>query len=313
MSTRSILFSLLLFILPINAMKRSHDQMVKTDNPNNCMFVITDIENIITNHITHYPLARKPREATEPINILAQTNKQFYAIINNPKFSDNLIKMLGQKLYCSHETIARMLWTEESHKRLNLQYKLKKLCCTKYELQATKKEKSIVLERLNRLITDNIDLEFTHNHFDVQKTPLMISASNDNNPMFEILLEKNANINSCNSHGISTLKLLMDVPIKFYPFKQLIKYPTLNINQQNRHGETALLRCLLLRKKRRIAPIFVSSIKELLDAGADPELADNYGITPLMAAQQLQDKAESNNERIIDLIKQAIERKYSTS
>ncbi len=48
-------------------------------------------------------------------------------------------------------------------------------------------------------------------------------------------------------------------------------------------------------------------IRQLLNAGADPEIANNDGLTPLQAAQQ------TGNQEIIDLIQNAINKKQNTA
>jgi len=83
---------------------------------------------------------------------------------------------------------------------------------------------------------------------------------------------------------------------------------TLIINQQNNRGETALLHCLIKRKAYYLAgKTFISIVQELLERGADPELGNKEGITPLMAAYDLK------NDVVIDLIKQAIQNKRNAA
>ncbi|HLJ31637.1 MAG TPA: ankyrin repeat domain-containing protein, partial [Candidatus Babeliales bacterium] len=92
-----------------------------------------------------------------------------------------------------------------------------------------------------------------------------------------------------------------------YPFHshEICQYPHVKINQQNNRGETALLYSLIKRKGYRIGNLFIDTIKELLKKGADPELGNKYGLTPLMAAKDL------GNNDIISLIEQAIQDKQS--
>lgn len=305
MRLKLILPGFFLFILPIHAMKRSHSLPNQISNLQNV------IEEIIVHHATEYPLAQKPKEATKTVNTLAKTNKKFNQLINNPHNNKKIINNLSYNLYCSHETIARMLWTKQSKEQLRLQHDLRKLCCSTYIFYEFGDLALLKTRKLNELIARNVDLEFTYNRANLQATPLILTAHNADDTMFKILLKQNIDINTCNSHGITLLKFLTEIyPItefSFNYFKKIIKLPGLKINQQNRHGETALLRCLVHRIPRNLSDSFITIVEELLNAGADPELANNKGLTPRAVAQQL------NNGRITDLIKEAIEKKHSNS
>jgi ankyrin repeat protein len=73
-------------------------------------------------------------------------------------------------------------------------------------------------------------------------------------------------------------------------------YPDLiDINQQNSEGTTALM--IAIENDE-------ANVKILLDAGADPEIANNNGTTPLNAAEVM------GNENVINLIKEAIDKKH---
>lgn len=170
-------------------------------------------------------------------------------------------------------------------------------------------------ECLDTLIKQNINLEFTFNDYSsghtAIRTPLMISFNiplfQYNNHMFTILLEKGANINCCTAHGLTPLTLALEYPMELQKYKTILRHPQLTINQQNRRGESALLHCLLRRQRLRIGlrttPFFIEVVGELLAAGADPELANNAGLTPLDAAKILEDN------HLIHIIQDAIEQK----
>jgi ankyrin repeat protein len=114
-----------------------------------------------------------------------------------------------------------------------------------------------------------------------------------------------ADINGCNSIGWTVLKLLSRYPIKYDYFYKLITHPKLNINQQDKHGGTALLACLINRQNYHVNITFINAIVDLLNANADPELPNKKGLTPLNAAKNLDD------QRIIDFIEKAIEKKHT--
>ena len=311
MNNKLIFFSLIIVITQAHTMKRKREEpqklkvqqelVVYTGFPDYASW-LPEIKDIIIDFSTNNTIAKKPREATRMINTLARTSTQFN--INNPEFSDKLIKNLARKFYCSHETITKFLCTKEATKRLNLQKELKQLCLFDDIFNFSPNASKLAAQELKRLITKNVDLEFTYNHNDIQKTPLMLSIKNKKT-MFELLLNEKVNINNCNSYSLTALKFATEWRIRSSYYKKLLAHPDIIINQQNRHGESTLLHCLINRKKFRITNTLIRTIQDLLDADADPELANKYGLTPLAAAQQL------GNRRIITIIQQAISRKQA--
>lgn len=262
-----------------------------------------DIKRLIIGCSTTHTLAKKPKDATYPIKALSHTNKELNRLINNPTFSDNLIKTFAQKFYCSHETIARDLDTKQARQRLALQYDLKCLCIYKeFSTNYRSLFPQPLTVELDNLIARKVDLEFTYNLGLLQRTPVMLSLDNKN--MLKLLLEKGANINGCNVHEFTPLKLSTESPIHPRRYKKLLNHPSLNINQQNKHGESALLRCLV---RRKCAPsmIFIVMIIRLIKAGADPELANNDGVTPIKVARRLGDVL------LINIIQEAIDKKHA--
>ena len=316
MSPRLILLSIILSINPIHAMKRSHSQAVdhwKKKNhsspkknstqtltsPKNT-FYIPDIENILIQNISTSPLSKKPIIATQIINALTKVNKYFCSTINEATYNNNLIDMLSKKLHCSHETIARLLSTKTSKARLNLQHKLKTLCKNEclfvWAAYITKTRKELLEQKLDILISQGVNFEFTYNDQTTQKTPLMLTIES---PITFDLLKNHIDINNSTNHNVSALNFVTNYPINLNWLNIILSQPHLKINQQNKRGETPLLRCLLHRKKK-ISYVFTKAIKMLIKAGADPELGNNRGITPIIQAKQLK------NERVINLIADAI-------
>ncbi len=91
------------------------------------------------------------------------------------------------------------------------------------------------------------------------------------------------------------------------PFQQLIvTHKNFNLNQQDRTGDTALMYAV------RIVPVKEEVVKSLVDAGANPELANFVGISPLAYVQEAQNPWTNPHDmgRIIDLLEQAIEKQY---
>ena len=266
--------------------------------------MLPDIQNITIDYLTIIPSQKNQKKLHTCQCHFSSQQTNFNALINNPTFSDSLINTFARKFYCSHETIARYLATKQAKQRLVLQYQLKNWC----RLTTSIFNLPYAHNLLDQLIAQNIDLEFTYNYGQYQKTPLMISLDYSYN-MFTLLLNAGANINGCNSHGLTPLKLVTIYPIN-PEYTKLLTQPDLNINQQNKYGESALLRCLIRRKDspqnlgQRITASFLTMIAKLLNAGADPELANHAGMTPLDAAQRLR------NEEILLIIQHAIDQKH---
>ena len=240
----------------------------------------------------------KPKEATKAAKTLSYINKQFNTDINHSEFTNNLIISLSHKYRCAHQTITRYLKTPQARRVLTLQYKLRRLCFAK-------KDDDLALN-LKKLIAQGVNLEFTYNHDKHQKTPLMISMHHNNN-MFSHLLQHGANINGCNSHGITAFHLAISTRSNKRSLIQLAQNGNLNINQQNKRGENVLLHYITHIKKTHINESFIATIINLLIMGVDPEQANIKGLTPLEAAQKL------NSPITIGLIKDAIAARKAAS
>jgi hypothetical protein len=239
-----------------------------------------EIQSIIIHFVPHNVKVKTPREACSRVRTLLHINKHSHEIVDNPKFIDGLIETFSSRFHCSHETIARLLYTKQSQNRLTIQLRLKNLCCSE------KSEKDDpLLPTLNTLISDKVKLEFTYNHDGYQKTPLMISTGYDNN-VFESLLEQGANINGHNSTGTCTLQYAIRNPENESCILQLITHPEIDINHQNSRGETVLL-YFLIHVKKPLGPLVVSILTRLLDAGANVKLPDKKGKTPLAVSKKL--------------------------
>ena len=254
----------------------------------------TELQKLIFDFATIETRAEKPKVAAKTINALTKVNREFSGKINEKPFSDQLIKNLAHKFFCSHETIARYLQTHASRKRLCLQNDLRRLCYFNND--------AIVTQQVNGLIAEGVDLEFTYNHHGFQQTVLAISLS-FRNCMFELLLAKGANINSRNAHGWSPLHFIAVAPAKYPHLPKLIDHPSLDINKQNGRGETALLRTIIQAHEKGIDFKFIDFILHLLNHNADPEIPNKLGLTPLTMAEY------TGCELIINLINNAIEDK----
>ena len=155
-------------------------------------------------------------------------------------------------------------------------------------------------------------------------TALMIAGQYYDYPVFKLLLNKGANINTFNIFGETALfnsinnlfkYEMRDFLIQDSPkiIQSLLNNHSLKINHQNNDGNTALLYVLIKINELIKADVYEEEenkkvskkiIENLLKAGVDPELANNDGLTPLEAAEG------TNDEDIIAMIQEAIKRKY---
>ena len=155
----------------------------------------------------------------------------------------------------------------------------------------------------------DIDLNFTYSGLAKYggeiMTPLMIAIVNENYHMIQLLPTLGANINMINTEGIKMTALMFAARYKHNQIVFLLRCPNLNINQQDLQGNTALMHYFASDLPRYLP---YSIVLIFLDAGADPELANFAGQTPLQAAQQLGN--EVNADLIINLIQYAINEKH---
>ncbi|HLJ31292.1 MAG TPA: ankyrin repeat domain-containing protein [Candidatus Babeliales bacterium] len=270
--------------------------------------------------------------SAKTINSLAQINHELNEYINAPEFCLTLIKHLAEKFNCSDEEAAAALQTKEAKKRLLAQRHLQTFCI-EYLYKINKgqvtflhwdKQFDLIEKKSDKKY---IDFEFTYSvHNEEIVTPLMICSSNickNNSNGYDTyigiikLIATGIDVNKANPQGTTALMLASKdqrtsairalVKLTSPNDQELNKFiqtlPTVNIDQQDLQGNTALLYSIITTQRR--GDLNPSTITQyLLNAGADPELANFNGLTPLAAAQQ------NGNPAIINLIQNAIYKKY---
>lgn len=290
--------------------------------------------------------AESLKEAAKTINSLAQVNHELNQQINDPKFCLSIIKHLAQKFNCSDQEAAKTLQTHEAKRRLVLQNQLYVHCSTPFGITDPLKN----IPSLDSLLEQGVDLNFTYDTLTPKLffTPLMLTIASSNLMIGDLcsigrniinlnqrntlngdtaliqsvkkrsrfsvqcLLEEGADPELANFAGQTPLELaaqryhltqhrsyqkifnLIQRAIDIYFIQNAIDNK--HVNQRNNKGQTALSLAAAIPSSRLV--------KTILDAGADPELADDEGLTPLAAAQQ------TDNQAIIDLIQDAIDRKH---
>ena len=213
-----------------------------------------DIQDEITGLIIMGATSNNLKEAGLAINTLAQVDKKLNTLINDPKYSLQLIKHLAQKFNCPEEEVCIALSTKAAKEHL-AQY---------------------------RAINEQ-------------------DPNGGNTPLID-------NIDTINSNNIE--KNTINI-------KNLLQSPYINLNVKTNYGYTALLDTILGVKLYRDATshpraailltAFLEIAQLLLDHGADPEIANKYGETPLILAQQIGD------QELIQMIQDAIAKKHGLS
>ena len=116
-------------------------------------------------------------------------------------------------------------------------------------------------------------------------TPLMAAAEKGDNQIVEALLNAGADVNAQNSEADTALLLFLDASdrrrkrnVEDYRVLvgTLLRVKNINVNAQNKKGETALMRAVRLDD--------VESVRLLLSAGANPNAADKVGDTAYVLA-----------------------------
>lgn len=258
-------------------------------------FPLGDLPPEIQYHIVQLlSISKTIKEAGKAINAFAQTSQELYQLINDPQICLKIIKNISQQFNCSDQEAAKALQILEAKKRLEVQMKFWNLC----------NQEDSTEEEFNFLYTtykEYVDLDFTYSFFDkslrkYDATLLMYEARLPfNHSIIPTLLKHEANINKANSNG-NTVLMIVAYHNKIETVQYLLSYPNIAVNQQNKQGETALIDAIVAENQ--------SIIELLLDAGANPKIANNNGLTPLELAEQMGD------QEIIKLLKDAIARQH---
>ena len=118
-------------------------------------------------------------------------------------------------------------------------------------------------------------------------TPLMAAADRGYNQIVEALLSAGADVNAQDGNGDTALLLFLDAGdgrrkrnVEEYPVLvgTLLRVKNINVNAQNKKGETALMRAVRLGS--------VDSVRLLLSAGANTNVADKVGDTAYVLAYE---------------------------
>lgn len=245
------------------------------------------------------------KETIKAIKSFALTNTIFCNYYTHSM--NNITEKLYKQFFCSDESIAKNLCPIRY--KNSLQKKLKALCLQADPINLRNQELNEFESILSKSIKTGANPDFTYNYKGEPSTLIMIAYNIRNEEFFSLLLEKESNFNKLTPQNKTLLMRAVQFPIKTSLVKKIIEHPSVTIDQQNNHGRTALSHCIKDRKKHRVTEAFISTIKNLLIKGADPELTDNKGKSPLTRAQKLSDSHPAMKNRAIQLIEAAIAKK----
>ncbi len=155
--------------------------------------------------------------------------------------------------------------------------------------------------KLEALVSAGIDINVKDSH---SKTALMVAAAHGNADMVVDLLSSGANPADRDKNGKSVLEYALSSLEEYVLIPLLGSLPVAEINQHNNEGVTPLISVIRqLKEKRPRARWSVFDIVDLLlTFGADPQMADRNGITPLMHCVQLQHNVVEEAKAVISLL-----------
>lgn len=260
-----------------------------------------EIQGKIINFILLNNRANSVTTCGQIINNLARVNKELNELINDPRFCLQLIKHIAQRFNCSDETAAKALQTQAAKQRLAIQQEFERIFCEELFNEQ-------IFNYFYAHHKNNIDLNFTYKFYggdtDFKYTPLLFVSKTMHNSgkkrMSWLLNTGLVNVNCADTYGMTPLMNCATGTSD--DLLLLCNAPGININQKNKRGQTALLLLCTHADDFRFTP---NNIQILLNAGADPEIADNHGYSPLQIVQDYE------NEEAIELIKNAIAKKHN--
>ena len=239
------------------------------------------------------------QDAAQLTSVFAQINKTLHNLLNNDAMCLKLIKNLSASFNSSNEEVAETLQIKSARNRFYLQHTFRGKCenspfCDKY-----------ISNTFGNLKKDDVYLDFTYgkNHL----TALMFTTAypNENEKIAKWLIENGANINAYTKDDFHTSYYAVQcqpiVPL-------LLKHPEFRINLRGQNGNTPLINLLLhisaWNHGDQTEKLYIAT-QQLLESGADPELANNKGMTPAYYAN-----LKTGYPKFAQLITDAIDKKY---
>ncbi len=216
------------------------------------------------------------------------------------------IKDLSKRFDCANIDVARALRTRVGKSRLVMQLGLWLNCYP---------GDSYLTERIGELQTCGLDVNFS---YDKQyPSPLLQCCSDlyNRDVAAHCLIDNGADINICTPDG-SNACLLTLLKGRSVLLNKLVEHKGFKPNHQNHNGETVLLAYLYrfidspdyvpgLGPVINVADV-CNMITRIVAKGADPTLANNDGMTPLMIVRSKMMQQEELRDKIAELLECAV-------
>jgi len=229
------------------------------------------------------------KDAAKRINVLGQVDKYLNMRINDDKRTLQLIKKFSSKYGVCNLKVAQVLCTQEANRRYTLQSSFY-LCtwlipkCLPITLQ----------EHADKLKSSGLDVNFSYNA--EYASPLVQCLSyNGCSLQAEWFVENGANINVCDKEGKSCLMLALAKSLSIDCVSSFLDRSSLVVNHQDNDKNTVLhycVTCILSRPAEYQTKFCDLVIKKLFAKGANPNLKNKDGLTPLDVAKSANAPAE---------------------
>lgn len=301
------------FLLYIHSQKRSMEK-------DSFYALPEEIQQEILSVLAFSTMADTIEDTGKAINSLAHVNKKLNALINDNTFCKKIIGHLAVRFDCDGLTVIRALQTKEANK-----IELVTLC-TALDYIINEIDLTADLKRLHKSKVDcnyiysgselerpywvGADLSFRRvmnlNKNIKSATPLMLLCVPTRRietdyivpRVLNFVLSHKADINKPNNEGITPLMMVCSVPgilldnwerDLYLSFDKIINMRGIHINQQDSLGNTAIM--YLLDVKDKSSRVDWKKVMVLINKGANLELANSDGVTPLQRLQDLSDNS----------------------
>jgi uncharacterized protein len=134
------------------------------------------------------------------------------------------------------------------------------------------------VDRAGALIRDGADVNAKD---DTAQSAFLIAASEGHRELLELTLDSGADVTSLDSYNGTAL--IRAAERGHADIVERLLQTRINVNHVNNLGWTALLEAVILGDG---SERYVKVVRMLLDAGADPDIADRDGVTALEHAQR---------------------------
>ncbi len=237
-------------------------------------------------------------DAARSINTLGLVDKYLNTYINDDKRTLCLIKKFSAKYETCNLKVAQVLRTQAANRRYFLQ--------SSFYLSTWLIPKCLPItlrEHADKLKSSGLDVNFSYNQ---EYASPLLQRLNVNGCGLEIewFVENGANINVCDKEGKNCLMLALDKRCTVGCASVFLDRRSLVVNHQDNDKNTVLHFCaayILSRTAEYQTKFYDLVVKKLFAKGANPNLKNKDGLTPLDVA-----KSANAPEEFISLLEDAM-------